>query len=433
MKNRIIIMLLTLAISIGNSFFQVFAQEPSREELMGRVSTLEQEVAQLKEMISGMQSQQSAVEQKVDKITTAAMNPAAAVKDKCAVTSKYNVELYGFLKLDTSFDDSKTDNPDAPKYAQSSASSANEKEFAMTSGNTRFGLKYYGPQDLITKVFGNLELDFYDTASDNSQKPRMRHAFFELQYPKWSLLAGQTWDIFGPLGPDTLNTNGYLWNAGNIGFRRPQIRLTNKFNLKNEDNIITQVSINRNIGDTLNTVNSGEDSSQPVVELRAAYSFPLFGKASTIGIEGLYGREKYNDMITKWAGGLDLIVPMGQKLSLKGECFRGINLNDFLAGIGQGINTTKNDGIDTIGGWAQLSYNPWEKYNFNVGYGIDRPEKKDLNNGDMDRNDVIFANVMYSIFKDVKLGLEYSYFKTRYVNSEDGQNNRVASSFIYSF
>jgi hypothetical protein len=432
MRKKSVITLLTVVIFSCSSFLQAFAQEPSREELMGRVSTLEQEVAQLKEIISNIQSQQYAVERKVDEIKTESL-ASAVTTDKGVVTSKHDVKLYGFLKLDTSFDDSKTDNPDAPKYAQSSASSNNEKEFAMTAGNSRFGLKYYGPEDFETKVFGNLELDFYDTASDNSQKPRMRHAFFELQYPKWSLLAGQTWDIFGPLGPNTLNTNGYLWNGGNIGFRRPQIRLTNKFDLKKDSKITTQLSVNRNIGDTLNTVNSGEDSSQPVVEGRVAYSFPLFDKVSTIGVEGLYGREKYNDLITKWAGGLDFSVPIGDKLSLKGEFFQGTNLNDFLAGIGQGINTSKNDGIDTIGGWAQISFKPWEKYCFNIGYGIDKPERKDLNDNDRFRNDVIFANVMYSIFKDVKLGLEYSYFQTKYVNSEDGKNNRVATSLIYSF
>ncbi|UCD14863.1 MAG: hypothetical protein JSV34_03835 [Candidatus Omnitrophota bacterium] len=396
-----------------------FADDQSREELLERVSVLENEVAQLKAIISNMQNKQYKVERKVEEITAA---PSTAPSK--GITSKHKVKLYGFLKLDATYDDSKTDDADASRFAQSPSTFTNEEEFSMTARNSRLGLKYFGPQEYPAKVFGNLELDFYDTSSaHHSTQLRMRHAFVELQYPKWSVLAGQTWDVFGPLGPATLNTNGYLWNGGNIGFRRSQIRLTNKFDLNDGNKVTTQLSLNRNA----NTDNS------PIVEGRAAYTFPFLGKESTIGIESLYGEDTSTDDVPYWAMGADLSLKLGSKLSLKGEFFRGSNLNDFLAGIGQGVNATTNDGIDTVGGWAQLSYKPHDKYTFNAGYGIDTPKKRDLNTGNRYKNEVIFANVMYSLLKDVKLGLEYSYFETKYLNADNGKNNKVTTSVIYNF
>ncbi|MFH1504193.1 MAG: hypothetical protein ABIH08_02220 [Candidatus Omnitrophota bacterium] len=359
-----------------------FAGNLTEEEQLGRISTLEKEVAELKTMIKSMQSKQAVVTQKVENIEekTIAGSPAAE-----SLVSGHKVKMYGFLKLDSSIDDSKTNNPDAPKYASSEATVSDEKQYAMTAMNTRLGLNYSGSDLGAAKTFGNVELDFYDTASDNSQKPRMRHAYFKLNYPRWELLAGQTWDIFGPLGPNTLNTNGYLWNGGNIGFRRPQVRLTNNFDFNEGKKVVTQLSINRNIGIANGTVNTGENSGYPMAQARAAYTFPFLGEKSTIGVAGLYGMEEYNrnDTVTddnydvsQWGVGLDLSTAFNSWLSLKGEFFRGSNLDALLAGIGYGINTTKEEGVDTRGGWAQLTCKPWDKYAFNLGYGIERLDRK---------------------------------------------------------
>lgn len=220
------------------------------------------------------------------------------------------------------------------------------------------------------------------------------------------------------------------------------MRLTKYFNVNDDKKVTSQLSINRNIGIGNGSVNTGENSGQPVVETRIAYTFPFLGKSSTIGIEGLYGQEKYNTndgvdegnyKVSAWAAGLDFSIPLNSKFFLKGEFFRGANLDSLLAGIGQGINTTKEEGIDTIGGWGQLTYKPCGKYSFNVGYGIDRPDKKDLNSDDRFRNQVIFANVFCPIIKDVKFGLEYSNIYTEYVDADKGNDNRVTTSLIYNF
>lgn len=446
---RVISLVMAVLFSFG-CFFGAFAEEPTKKELLKRISVLEKQVSDLKSMFTEMQSKQATVSQKVETIKKESESIAKAVQTEGKpisgqfLTSKHKIKMYGFLKLDASLDDSRTDNPDAPRYALSEATTESESQFAMTAMNTRIGLKYDGPQLAEANVVGNVELDFYDTSTDNSQRLRMRHAFVELQYPKWAVLAGQTWDVFGPLGPNSLNTNGYLWNGGNIGFRRAQVRLTNYFDVNSNKKIITQFSVNRNIGSTdgFGTgSNSGENSGVPLLEGRVAYKFPLLKETATVGVSGIYGNEEYNRTSTtessydipQWAYGLDLAVPLNSKLSLKGEFFSGSNLDAFLAGIGQGINTTTEKGIDTIGGWAQLSYKASAKHSFNLGYGIDNPSNEDLNSGNRSKNEVIFMNLIYDLYKGVQLGFEYSHFQTEYINASKGTNDRVTTSLIYKF
>ena len=72
-----------------------------------------------------------------------------------------------------------------------------------------------------------VEIDFYGSGgTENKAKLQLRHAYMKLDWPAddLSVIAGQTSDVFSPLNPSTLNYT-VLWDAGNIGYRRPQIRL----------------------------------------------------------------------------------------------------------------------------------------------------------------------------------------------------------------
>ncbi|MFH2138558.1 MAG: hypothetical protein ABII88_08615 [Candidatus Omnitrophota bacterium] len=429
----VVVLVMTFGLSLN-----VSAEDLSQEELLKRTADLEGKVSKLNGIINNLQAKQDAVAIKVDSLS----GSSKACKGE-AVTSKQKVEIYGFVKLDASLDDSKTNDPDAPRYASSEGNTSNEGQYTMTAMNTRLGLKFFGPETDEADVFGNIELDFLDTASDNAQKPRMRHAFFEVKFPKWDLLAGQTWDVFGPLGSSTLNTGAWLWDGGNIGVRRPQVRLTNKFDINTDKKITTQLSLNRNIGMTNGTVNTGENSSQPMVQGRVAYDFTTCcGKKTTLGVAGLYGLEKINRndgvdetnyTVPAWGVGLDLAMALNSKLSLKGEFFQGSNLNALLAGLGYGINTTLAEGVDTMGGWTQLTYKVSDKGEVNLIYGTERLAKKDLNAGNRSSNQMIVVNYMHTIVTDVKVGVEYANMFTEYVGADRGSNNRLTTSFIYSF
>ena len=90
----------------------------------------------------------------------------------------------------------------------------------------------FGPKGEDIQTGGRVEIDFYGGGAENKSNPMMRHAYLNLDWPKdkFSILAGQTSDVISPLFPDTLNYTVGWW-VGNIGYRRPQIRLTKSYTL----------------------------------------------------------------------------------------------------------------------------------------------------------------------------------------------------------
>ena len=135
-------------------------------------------------------------------------------------TEKNKLQLYGFFKLDAVYQDAGVNGLTIPRYAV-----AGDGNLYLSATHSRFGLKYAGtPLNNGMNLSAVLEWDFLDTTSPNQMKPRFRQGFFSLQKKGHALLFGQAWDLFSPLGPTTLMTNGYLWQTGNLGFRHAQVR-----------------------------------------------------------------------------------------------------------------------------------------------------------------------------------------------------------------
>ncbi len=87
--------------------------------------------------------------------------------------------------------------------------------FRMTAQYSRIGLKINGPETLGAKTKGYFEFDFNSAqdplqSSSNSYIPRLRHAYFEMDWPGgWQLLMGQYWDFFDDFEPETINDSPF--------------------------------------------------------------------------------------------------------------------------------------------------------------------------------------------------------------------------------
>jgi hypothetical protein len=155
-----------------------------------------------------------------------------------------------------------------------------------------------------------------------------------------------------------------------------------------------------------------------------------------VGFSGHWGREEYDEESKKfetWSVNLDVLQPVNDWLTLRGEWFCGQNLDQYFGGIGQGVNTTTLEEIDSIGGWVAASMGPWDKWSFNVGSGIDNPDSGDLSDGGRSRNYAVFGNVLYAINSNAQVGFELSHWRTKYKGSGDAEDLRAQTSFIYSF
>ncbi len=267
----------------------------------------------------------------------------------------------------------------------------------------------------------------------------MRHAFIKLDWPedRFHIIGGQTSDVISPLNPSTLNYS-VAWWAGNIGYRRPQIRLTKSYALSDSVDLKLEGALARNIGtDAFGVTESGEDSGQPMYQGRTSLTFPMLSyKPTTVGLSGHWGKEKFDTNSNKfetWSLNLDVTQPINEWLSFKGELFNGENLNQFLGGIGQGINTDTSGEISSKGGWIAASLGPWDKWRFNTGFSMEDVDRDDLNNGDRTLNSSIFGNMIYSLNKNTDVGLEISRWRTDYKNAGDGNDLRLQSSLVYKF
>jgi len=446
MKNRVILQTLVL-LTITNICWPNSENQLAEEnaELRSRVQNLEEDVEKLKEAL-------------VQKTETSTSKPSPdSDKDsesKKVVWSNLDVQIYGFIKADASYDSSRTTPGNYVVWVNSEAMNKSDNEFNLTANETRLGMRINGPQDDHFHAAGRIEFDFYGSnAAENKAKIQMRHAYLQMDWPNrhLSILAGQTSDVFSPLNPSTLNYT-VLWDAGNIGYRRPQIRLTKDMTLDSDIKLELQGAVARTIGTTsaITGSESGEDAGFPSVQGRVGLNFPwLNDKPTKVGLSGHWGEEEY-DIATSgahkkfhsWSVNLDIEQPINDWLNIKGELFSGENLNTYFGGIGQGIRPIKDANGVTInhgneitskGGWVAIGLGPWDNWCFNIGAGIDDVDAADVNVGDRVLNCCVFGNAIYAFNEHAKVGFELSHWRTEYRGPGDADSLRAQASFIYSF
>ncbi|MDP6543202.1 MAG: hypothetical protein QGH60_04370 [Phycisphaerae bacterium] len=433
-------------------------QKASPEDMQKRITSLEKQVSELigvvkaqgKALKAAQADRETFVSQaKFDEACANMMEDAATRGPKSKgfnLWSTVDVQLYGKIKLDAAYDSGRANTGNFARWVNPGEKQRGDGQFNMTANETRLGLKFTGPQTKDLKTNGLLEMDFYGGGGETSPNPRLRHAFLNLEWPKkkLSVLAGQTWDVISPLNPGTLNYT-VLWWGGNIGMRRPQVRVTKGCALNDDTELTLQGALLRTMGSTsgFDPGDTGEDAGFPSVQGRAALKFPLFGKKkSTVGVSGHFGQEEYdinaagdNHNVYSWSGNIDACVPVNNWLMIKAEAFTGRNLAAYAGGIGQGVNVVGTDvsEIKSSGGWLAACMKPCDKWMFNVGASGEIITGGVTVDGTRTTNSCVFGNVIYEFNKHASVGFELSNWHTEYRGASDGNDIRAQTSFIYKF
>ncbi len=444
-----------------------FAQtDPSLSDQFDR---LRSENAELRERIEMLERNLQDLSTKLDKAPTPAPAPAPEKKGKPAekpsMKSKYDIDMYGYVKLDSSVDSSRSETGNFMKWVYPENVNGGDRQYSMTANQTRFGFKFAGPTAGNAKVSGNVELEGYGpNGTENKGNIGIRHAYFQVDWPKsdFQLLGGQTSDVISPLFPSTLNYS-VAWWAGNIGVRRAQLRLTKGIKLGEKSKLTLQGAAGRVVGDvgpfTRKAGDSGEDSGSPSFQGRVAVSFPTFKKLQgAVGFSGHTSEEEYdfnaaglNKRIKSRSNCWDVSLPICDWLGLKGETWHGQNVDDYFGGIGQGIlvsstgsgtvvNATgfggtfqKAEAIEGKGGWVEASFGPFKNWRFSLGCSSDDPDDRDLPASARTKNSARWFTVLHDLNEAVQIGVELSKWKTSYKNGTNGENNRFQTSLIYKF
>ncbi|MCD4727847.1 MAG: hypothetical protein K8R46_09305 [Pirellulales bacterium] len=328
-----------------------------------------------------------------------------------------------------------------------SASTSNEDEFIVDARNTRLGIDISGPR--IPFFFcapsgGKLEVDFQNSliSTENRATIMLRHAYLETKNEEFRFLFGQTWDVISPLYPGMLMYS-VAWDAGNIGYRRAQIRGERYLAFSDVSLLTVQLSANQQVFEDDNVNNNGEFPNWPIIEGRVGWTLGQRGKYSlpiTVGASAHVGEEQFDHAIVgrniqrrTWSANLDLRIPINERMGFQGEWFAGENLGAFLGGIGQGINPITLNPIRSTGGWFEFWFD-WTPYlHSHVGHSVDDPNNNDVAAGQRNFNQCYFGNLSYDFTDKFMMGFEVSSWQTLYADRLPGDAVRCEFVAKYGF
>jgi len=369
-------------------------------------------------------------------------------------------ELYGFLRLDAMYDDSRMNDPLTPVYARSEDTSPpggvppgvvvppDDDEFALSARLTRFGLLFDGP--VVDgaggpKLDGRVEIDFYNVGLDDSDSRnaiRMRLAYMTLTWDDWQLLAGQDWDVISPLYP-VVNNDIVHWGSGNTGDRRPQLTLTNT-TAAGPGKLVSRFGIALagavSSSSVVGGLRSGENSGRPMLNARVGYEGETkAGAPYQLGVWGHDARFEEDvtgtgeEEFTSQSVGLDARIPLhGDRLWAKGEAWAGSNLADIRGGILQGVNPTTGDEIDARGGFVEVGLQATSHLSLYAGYSVDDPDNGDLDPFMRAKNTAPYVAARWR-YGPLRFGLEALHWTTEYVGLDDGDAVRLSGYVAYAF
>lgn len=374
----------------------------------------------------------------------AAMGGVTAFAQQAAEGVKLN--LYGYVKLSSAYDSSRTAYGDASFWVlPDSASGGGKSELTFSARETRAGLNITTPESGGRNFSGRIELDLCDEPQTvNKYSPRLRLAYMDVAWSKgWSLRFGQEWDTYVSFHPTIIDA-GAIAYQGHLYGRHPQVKLTKDTKVGNNTTVTTKFALQhgRNSSDLDGDGQPDENAaSTPSVHASMVVKSKLFaGQDSIFSISGAYGREKLNGTAhpgtyKSWMihGGVQL--PLSQHFTLQGLAWTGENLDNYLGGIGQGVNAALGTEVASYGGWGQgvVTFN--KKFKVGVGYGIDDPDDGDLELMGNARvaNDKVFSNFFYNFTDRMTFSVEYSHLRTSYAVSDDARNHRVEFGAKYVF
>lgn len=251
------------------------------------------------------------------------------------------LRFYGFVRQDVIVDDSRPDSASRRFIQPEPDDGTLSGTYTMHPRLTRFGLDMLGPElEALggARVAGKLEIDFQNGGRDSRAIPRYRHAYMTLTWARGSVLLGQTWDLASPLFP-AVNADTLMWNAGNLGDRRPQIRGTLlaatggvRWSLAAAAGLTGAVD---QLDLDTDGIRDGEAASLPTVQGRAGVTYPFGARALAAGVWVHTARQETATSVagdTRFASravGADVELPLGPRLVVRGEVWTGANLSDI--------------------------------------------------------------------------------------------------------
>ena len=399
------------------------------------------------------------------------------------VTSKFNLSIGGFVKLDYAHNSNASGPTTTPAGAPAGVS---KEESIFTAKQSRIWFKVAGPTFLGAKTTALIEADFYgaNSLSNEFGNMRMRHAYGSLDWKNTQVLFGQFWDVFGPAGGDTIDFR----QSGDTGApsnpRVPQIRLTHNLGLSDNNAmkfvLALQNPTQNSATGTVTAPGTGGGSNGFPGTVGGSYgsmvnaagqimlSSKVLGvspgfmglgmRPLQVGLFGLAGNQKIagSKSVDVYGYGAYGFVPLIKSRDGKS---RAMTLSlETQAAIGAGLYVQSVTNIPVVGPpsnrsgakgytlYGQLKFYPIQELGITAGYG----RRGAMNYDDyrvnttpattfQTSNELMYVNLTYDLNAAVRLATEFEHLASRYDSktttaaSDYGQNNVVRVAAYYFF
>ena len=323
------------------------------------------------------------------------------------------ISWYGYYKLDAIYETAESSHGNFAMWVKEHAAGDAEDVNHVTARQTRAGFDMKRED-----VTGKLEFDFYGGGAENKNLLQLRKAYVDLPLGGMRLRAGQDADVISPLVPATINYT-VAWGQGNIGYRRPQLRLYHS----GDGPLSWAAALARNITPDLdgNGIDDGSDGL-PAVQGRVGFKA---GDDLALGLSGHWGRADVpaagDDSYDSWSLNGDAVLQISSGVKLLGEVYAGSNLATYFGSI---LNTDRVDGLASLGGWVNLQL-PAGGQQLSLGAALDTVDEDDLAGiaGARSSNVILFGNLQRVLASGVKGGLEVSWMTTKFPNAGAGRES----------
>jgi hypothetical protein len=373
--------------------------------------------------------------------------PALSSADE-PVMSKYNVKIWGRVKMDYIYDTAQFVNFDdflgVPADSNVTANQGNNST-EFNPRDTRLG---FSASHAVESWQGKgvVEIDFYgDKLAQGNNIPRMRLAYVDLANKDMgtSVRAGQDWTPVLQLNPSTIDF-GVLSATGNLWWRKPQFTVRQNVDLGDTGGL--QFLASALMAERTSTATR---SQMPWLLARAAYSFDLAGGKHMVAADFGYQHDKdnvYSEGIDRLLYGAEFKFDFDPIL-FKGEVWSGQGIGGTF--LRYNLDTYTSSAGDTKawkawGGWADITYKIIPKWSVTAGIGYDNPDNAGYKAGSLANANREFlyaynayANTWYTLGPDVKVGFEVMSLtaKRQYTDNSTyrDKGNRFNLSLFYNF
>jgi hypothetical protein len=327
------------------------------------------------------------------------------------------IKFYGFFRFEVHYNTARMDSvviptrmlPETDGTPGAGEAKRNDDQISFDPRLTRFGVELTPVKVGETTVTGKLEMDFANFPTGTSESratPRMRLGYIDVAEGDVALRVGQDWDTISPLFP-SVNNEMLMWNAGNLGDRRPQ--MTGRWKPGTDTELKATLGLTGAINNE--DLDGGAANSE-------RDGFGVWGMVGRTETDTAFGGEHRFDT---WTGGVDVMMPLTSSLTLRGEGWVGENLGDVRGGMGQTINTSTGNEIGSAGGWAELVFAVTGKTKFHVGGSLDDPNNDDLSttlaNANRRRNQAAYCGTAVEWDSGVRTGLDVTYWQSEYMGA----------------